>query len=166
MDSGREAGAALAASVLARTTLLAFLWWAITEGYGGSWVLGAVAVLVAVLCSYLVLPHAGWWIRPRGLVRFLPFFLRESALGGLDVGARALHPRLPLDPGTIDYPLRLPDGLPRACFVGALSLLPGTLSVRLGEDALRVHLLDRGSPAREHIEQLEQRLAGVFGVEL
>lgn len=160
-DPGRLAG-----PLLARAILLGTLWWAFTEGHGGSWILSGLAVLTAVLSSFFVLPPGSWPWRHLGLVRFLPFFLQQSIRGGIDVAGRALHPRLPIHPGSVDYPLRLPEGLARVFFITTLSLLPGTLSMQLREDTLRVHLLDCKSPARERIEQLEVRVAAVFGMEI
>lgn len=163
--SVREA-VALAGSVLARALLLGVGWWAFVEGETGSWILSGAAVLGAVLVSLAALPPGtGRW-RFAGLARFLPFFLVQSLRGGTDVAARAFNPRLPVLPGMIDHPLRLPEGPARVSFVVVLSLLPGTLSAQLRGDTLRVHLLHRGMPARGRIEELEARIAELFGVRL
>lgn len=164
--SPRPAPAAFARSLLARGLLLGAAWWAAVEGEVGSWTLSGVAVLAAGLASLALIPPGSWRWRPAGLARFLPFFLAQSLRGGADVAARAFHPRLPVLPGTIDYPVRLPEGPARVFFVTVLSLLPGTLSARLRGDVLRVHLLHRGVPARGRIEELEARVADLYGISL
>ena len=47
-----------------------------------------------------------------------------------------------------------------------VSLLPGTLSVELGDEFLRVHVLDETSAIKEELNMLENRLADIFGLEL
>ncbi len=47
-----------------------------------------------------------------------------------------------------------------------VSLLPGTLSVELGEEFLRVHVLDETGAINEELNLLENRLADIFGLEL
>lgn len=153
-------------SLLGRAVLLGVVWWAFVEGEVGSRVLSGAAVAAVALASLaLAPPGSGRW-SPSGLLRFLPFFLSQSLRGGADVAARAFHPRLPVLPGMIEYPLRLPEGPARIFFVVSLSLLPGTLSARLEGDTLRVHLLHRGMPARGRIEELEARVAALFALEL
>lgn len=143
--------------------LLAMLWWALTGGAG--WAFGAPAVLAGVLVARALGPRAterGW--RPWGLVRFLGFFLRESAAGGLDVAGRALHPRLPLELCWIDYALRLPPGPARLLFVASVSLLPGTLSAELNDNQVIIHSLNGDD--RRGLERLERRVAALYGLSL
>lgn len=161
-----ETRATLAASLLGRTLLLGILGWAFVEGEVESPALSAGAVLLAALASLAALPPGGGRWRAAETVRFVPFFLLRSVQGGVDVARRALHPRLPILPGALVYPLRLPEGSVRVFFVVVLCLVPGTLSVRLEGDSLRVHLLHRGVPARERIEELEERVAALFGLRL
>ena len=75
-------------------------------------------------------------------VRFVPFFLMRSLLGGVDVAWRAFHPGMPIAPEFIEYPLRLPPGLARVFMANTVSLLPGTMSTEIGENCLTVHVLD------------------------
>jgi multicomponent Na+:H+ antiporter subunit E len=44
-----------------------------------------------------------------------------------------------------------------------VSLLPGTASVRLNEERLKVHVLDRQLPVMEKLRELEDRVAALFG---
>jgi len=60
--------------------------------------------------------------------------------------------------------LTLPQGLPRMLLTGTLGLMPGTLGVRLELDLLHLHVLDRGMPITEEVEQLAAHIARLFGV--
>lgn len=142
------------------TVVLTLLWAALSGGE--DWVFGGVAIIAVVLISQALVPLPAMNVSLPGLARFLAFFLRGSLVGGVDVSRRALSPRLPLDVHRYWHTLGLPPGAPRAVLVGAISLLPGTLSVRLHEGQLLVHSI-AGDPART-IAQLEHRVAGLFGL--
>jgi multicomponent Na+:H+ antiporter subunit E len=156
-------------SILVRVALFSVLWLVLTEGDLRSPFIALLSIIAATATS-LVLgppadrasPHRSWG--PAAMVRFLAFFMRESAHGGVDVARRALDPRLPLRPGYLHYRTRLPEGAGRVVLAGTISLLPGTLSTRLAGDALRIHVLDVALPAEETIRRLEGRVADLFGL--
>lgn len=155
-----------ARQVLLRAGLFALLWWVLVEGRIYGLALAVVVIGAAALTSLSLVPPGSWRLSAAGLARFLPYFLRQSLLGGTDVARRALHPRLPLRPGFFDYPLRLPEGPVRVFLANTVSLLPGTLSAELREDHLRVHLLDAGVPVHGRLGELEERVARLFALEL
>ena len=142
--------------------LLVALWLALTGLT--DWVFGTVAVLLALAASHWLAPMQFTRFSVPGLIRFLPFFFYNSVAGGLDIARRALAPGLPLDLHDAYYELRLPPGQARTVFVATVSLLPGTLSRDLDGDTLRVHSI-AGDPA-SGLEQLERRIADLFGLEL
>jgi len=147
-------------TVVSRALLFSLLWWALTDGTGGSWWIGAPAVAGAVIISVTLVPPLGLvWREAMG---FVPFFLWHSLKGGVDVAWRAFHPRLPITPELIEYPLRLPPGLPRIILVNTVSLLPGTLSAELGGQVLKVHVLDSLGDFLAELEALEQRVGCMF----
>lgn len=151
-------------SIVARLIQFGVLWWALTEADRYNWWFGAFMVIFATLVSLAMLPPAPW--DPVGIVRFVPFFVRHSILGGVDVARRAFSPDLPLDPGFIDIPLHLPDGPTRVMLANTLSLLPGTVSVELHPTHLRMHVLDRTMPIERTAWQAEERIAHIVGIEL
>ena len=147
-------------TVVSRALLFSLLWWALTDGTAGSWWIGAPAVAGAVIISVTLVPPLGLvW---REVMGFVPFFLWHSLKGGVDVSWRAFHPRLPITPELIEYPLRLPPGLPRVILVNTVSLLPGTLSAELGGQVLKVHVLDSLGGFLAELEALEQRVGCMF----
>ncbi|MDQ3315904.1 MAG: Na+/H+ antiporter subunit E [Actinomycetota bacterium] len=96
-----------------RVALLALLWWALNGDNAGSWWVGAPAIAAAALVGVALSPRAGPSPTLLGTLRFVPFFLRQSLVGGADVALRALRPSLPLAPDFLEYRLRLPMGPPR-----------------------------------------------------
>ena len=152
------------ASLAFRMVIFGLLWWVLTEGATNSWLVGAPAVLLAVLASEVLLQGVSWSLP--GAVRFVPFFLWHSLHGGVDVARRALHPRLPISPQLFDYRWRLPPGLPRVFMANTVSLLPGTLSAELGKEYLRVHVLDQAGTFASGLAVVESRVARLFGLSL
>jgi multicomponent Na+:H+ antiporter subunit E len=150
-------------SLVSRALVFTVLWVLLSKNGWQDWPL-AVAVVAAATASSLALWPAGervWRWRP--LLGFAPFFLRESLVGGVDVARRAFSPRMPLQPELREIPLRLRGEGARVFFAWTVSLLPGTASVRLGEDRLRIHVLDARLPSGRKVRELEDRVAALFG---
>ena len=152
--------------LLVRWIVIAAIWWIISEGDRSSLWLGGFVALAAAVLSMRLRPDGIPGLSPFGVLRFARFFLVESVLGGVDVALRALKPSMPIDPRFVSYPLRLTDVSARVLFANTLSLLPGTLSVQLAGDALIVHALDCSGDVIGGIAEVEERVAGVFGIVL
>ncbi|MBK1692939.1 Na+/H+ antiporter subunit E [Ectothiorhodospira mobilis] len=140
------------------------LWWALTGGDPGSWMLGVPVAVAAAAAVFLLPPGPGYRIRPFGAVAFAGYFLLQSVLGGVDVARRALAPRLHLDPGFVQYSVALPPGPARTFFMAVIGLLPGTLSVGVRGARIRVHVLDRGQDVPTQLLRLERRVAALYGL--
>ena len=148
--------------LIPRIAILAFTWWVLTKGACDSWVVGIPAILAAIYIDYrLFRPKANRWSLS-GLIIYALSFLKFSITSGIDVVWRAYHPRLPLNPAMIEYPLRLTSSAARNLFVCTVSLLPGTLSAELDEHGLVVHVLDVGRPFKQELKILEDRVASIF----
>lgn len=161
VDRFRSRGAAL----LKRTLLFSGLWWVLTEAYPDSWSFGLPVAILAALVSFAFRRPESWGINLIGALHFLPFFLRQSLRGGIDVASRAFHPRLPLTPGFLDLALHLPPGPARVFLADTFSLLPGTCSVNLDQRGhLRIHALDTASVKKADLRQVEARVAALFGI--
>jgi multicomponent Na+:H+ antiporter subunit E len=149
-------------STLRRSTLFALLWLVASEGNPAAWPLALAGIVGATATSLWLLPAKVLpAISAVGLARFLAWFIHQSLAGGIQVAWLALQPRPALRPALIELPLTLPPGLPRLLFTAALSLMPGTLGVRLRGDTLLVHVLDRQQPVQAG--ELAERVAAVFG---
>ena len=144
-----HAGQRIARAVLWRGALFTALWWVLAGGRADSWGVGGVSIILALASSLVLLPPAKGRFSPLGLAAFVGFFLVQSVKGGIQVAAMALRPRLDLAPVLLEVPITLPPGPARVLLINTLSLLPGTLSVRIEGDRLRLHVLDRRLPIVE-----------------
>lgn len=148
---------------LVRVLLFVLIWYILTGGAIGSWLVGIPIVILATLVSVALLPPIS--VSPSGIIRFLPFFIWHSLRGGIDVAKRALHPQMAISPVLFDYRFGLPPGVSRVFMANVVSLLPGTLSAELHQDILRVHVLDEMGAFAEELNLLEKQVAVVFGLD-
>jgi multicomponent Na+:H+ antiporter subunit E len=153
-------------ALVVRALLLAAGWWILVEGDAGALVFGVPMVLAALLAS-LSLPSSGsprW--HPLGLLRFARVFVVGSLHGGFDVARRALAPRVRIEPAIVDYRLRLPEGPARNLFLGAMSLMPGSLSLDVRGARLEIHVLAARKELVGELETLEASIARATGEQL
>jgi multicomponent Na+:H+ antiporter subunit E len=123
-------------------------------------VLAALAARVAVRA----LPdEASPALRPLRLLRFLPWFLVQSARGGMDVAWRAFRGSAAVSPGFVEFHTGIRSMHTRVAFVSVLSTMPGTFSARLEADRVIVHVLDNAIDHQPRLRDLEQRIAHMFG---
>ena len=148
--------------VLARILGFSLLWWILIEGGSLFSVLGLLGVGLAVLASFRLLPPGSWPLRPLAVVRFLPYFLWQSLLGGLDVASRAMRVRVDLTPTVITHVFVQKSESVRVLFLWVVSLLPGTAAVDLQGDKARIHVLDQRLADAATLRELERRIAAMF----
>lgn len=148
----------LARAAAARAGLFLAFWLMISGWAPADFPVGFAAVAAATWTSLRFLPPKGSRLRAASLARLGLSFLRQSIVSGTDVAWRALNPRLPLQPGFVACPLRLPPGGERSAFCALSSLMPGTLPTGADENgALLVHCLDIGQPVAANLAT-EERL--------
>jgi multicomponent Na+:H+ antiporter subunit E len=149
-----------------RLALFVVLWWVLAEGDGSSWVFGVPFALFASVASLKLTPRRGWRIRPLGALRFAAYFAYHSIVGGVDVAVRAVRPSLPIHPGFVVCPLRLPGESARVLLADVASLLPGTLSSGFEGDSLVLHVLDCRMGVVDDVRRTEEYIARALGLEL
>ncbi len=153
-----------AARAAAWTPPMALLWWVMVEGRPGSWAVGVPVALAAALVAARMAPPPRRWPNPAALLGFAAFFAVQSLRGGWDVARRALSPAMPLAPGFAEVRTTLPEGAARVLFADVISLLPGTLTVELEGDVIRLHGLDLGPGLEAEVRDLERRVAALQGL--
>jgi multicomponent Na+:H+ antiporter subunit E len=151
---------------LERLIVFALLWWVLAEGDSSSWTFGVPFAVFASVASLSLTPERGWRLHPAGALRFAGFFAYHSVIGGVDVAWRAVRPSMPISPGFVTYPVRLPTQSARVLLAGTVSLLPGTLSSGFEGDTLVMHVLDHTMPVRSDVERVEERIAAALGLDL
>jgi multicomponent Na+:H+ antiporter subunit E len=142
------------------------VWIIATEADMKALPVGVPLALAAAMLSVALTPRTLTAIYIPGALRFVRFFAVQSVLGGVDVALRALRPSMPLEPAIVRYPLRIADTWPRVFFANTISMLPGTLSSRLDNDAIEVHVLDCTRPVIRDLADVEERVADLFGANL
>lgn len=149
----------VARALLSRAVLFSVAWWAVAEGRPVDWPFMLVGVGGALFLSMRLLPPGRWTLL--GIVRFIPFFLVESARGGVDVALRALGPGRRIDPGWVEHEFQTDDPNVQLVVANALSLMPGTLCARLEDGRVVVHILDVHSGAAQFTPILEERASAM-----
>ncbi|MCF8057303.1 MAG: Na+/H+ antiporter subunit E [Desulfocapsa sp.] len=152
--------------VLTRFIVFSLLWFALAGSNKASWGMGIPAVLCATALSLMLASPFPLRISLTCALRFIPFFLRQSFSGALDVMRRALSFQQLLDPGLISYTTLLPEGSSRIFFVNSISLLPGTLSAELNGNRVTIHTIDQGLPIWANIQRLEYHVAALMCISL
>lgn len=164
LHSHRPAGrTALLRAFVVRAILLAGIWWVLSGTISDAWLVGGTTVLLASALSVVLQPPASRRLSVAGTARFIVFFVMRSIKGGLQVAAMAFSPRPGLQPALMEIPLRLSDASERIILAGTLSLLPGTLSVDLQGNLLRMHVLDSRMPIENDVRHAEAMVARMFG---
>jgi multicomponent Na+:H+ antiporter subunit E len=154
----------LVTSILLRGLVLAALWWILAgRGAWDAWMLPLGTLMAALVTSLLCWPPQAGRLQPLGVLQLAGWFIWQSWRGGVDVARRALRPRMSLQPDFLSLPLRVRGEWARICFVWLVSLLPGTAAVRLENDVLHLHVLDRDLANEENLRALETRVARAGG---
>ena len=147
-----------------RLALLLGVWWVLSGSTEDWWFGLPLAVAVAAVSLWLS-PPARFRLRLHRMPIFAGFFLWQSLLAGWDVARRTLSPALPLHPEILRLPLVLPEGAPTWWLMLVISLLPGTLSVRLRPDRiLEVHCLDSQLDVPGSVRETELQIGRLFGL--
>lgn len=153
--------------VWGRFLALVLVWLILTGATVKDIPVGIIAAALGAWMSARLLPGAIREPRILASITFLAVFLRQSVLAGIDVARRVFDPKLPLDPGLVDFAPRLPEGLERSLFAEIASMAPGTLPV--GETAhgsLVIHCLDKEADIEGQLRADEERLAAALGREV
>lgn len=137
-------------------------WLALTEGRIDGLIVGVPVTMLATLTIYWLRGPSPLAPRLAQLIPFALFFVGNSLLGGIDVACRALLPRMPIEPGFVQFRTRIEHESARVFFANAVSLLPGTLSARLDGCEIYVHVLDTSQPTKPSLQKLENRVILLF----
>lgn len=147
-----------------RAGALYFIWWVLIEGDPSGLMFGVAIVVPVSILSCVFYPATGYRLHLPGTLAFASYFIVRSAVAGVDIARRLLSPVVRVNPGYLTVSTRLPEGSPRWLLANTLSLMPGTLSVRLQDNRLELHCLDLDLPVAEGVRATEQKVAGLFGL--
>nr|MBF0222276.1 Na+/H+ antiporter subunit E [Desulfobulbaceae bacterium] len=148
--------------IVVRLIVCVGTWLVLTKGDIQSWPFALPTIFLAVWVSLLLAVRQEYSLRPSRVICNLPYFLYKSLISGVDVMVRVLHPRLPIDPGFIEYSLTIPHEAGRVFLANSISLLPGTISARLTDHHLIIHTLDKELSVLATIRELEVRVDSLY----
>ena len=149
-------------SIQNRSAIFALLWIVLTGAAAEALPYGAVTVLASTLLSLRLYPADFPGVVAWRVARFLPRFLMQSVLGGLDVARRAVDPRLPVVPGWVELNLANRHAEANVLVGGVMSIMPGTLAAGPGDGTMAVHVLHMPSFAPTDFHADEKRVLGLF----
>lgn len=146
-------------SALRRGAGLLALWLVLSGAPPGIWRYALPAALLAVgLSLWLLPPRTRRASVPRMLV-LLPVFGWYALRGGMDVAGRALRPSMPLDTGFVTVELDRISPTLAVALGYVITLLPGSLAVRINGSAVELHVLDRHLPIESMVHAVKRWLS-------
>jgi multicomponent Na+:H+ antiporter subunit E len=110
---------------LTRVACFLAFWIAIAGPGTVDLIVGALAAVVASWVSLRLLPPASRRVSLAAVGAFVPRFLYQSVVAGVDVAWRALAPRLRLQPGFVIYPPHLHPARRKAHFAQSQACFRG-----------------------------------------
>jgi multisubunit Na+/H+ antiporter MnhE subunit len=160
----------LRAWLLRRFIALAILWFVLAEGSAFQWWFGLTVVVVATGASYFLSydEQRTKSLNLVALIIFLPYFFYQSYKGGIRVAWAAFAPRKVLRPHYVKFPFKIrpEDELARVTVAAVLCLFPGTVSCKIEEGHLLMHVLDEGMYALDETRKVERLIANIFHADL
>jgi multicomponent Na+:H+ antiporter subunit E len=163
MNDPSDAAGGVAVRACARAAGFLVLWLVLAGADVADLPAAAVAVVAATWTSLRLLPPGSSRLSPGALAKLTFRFAYQSVAAGVDVARRALDPRLPLRPGFVRYPVRLPPGTARNTFTTLTSLLPGTVPARAERGHIIYHCLDVEQPVTSQLAAEEAALTRALG---
>ncbi len=159
-------GHAMPPAGLARGAAFLGLWIVLAGVEPVGLVVGLATAAAATLASLHLLPPTGRRLRLAALAGLAARLAWQSVVAGIDVARRAFDPKLPLRPGHVRYPMRLPEGSGRQAFAAMSCLVPGTVPVDTdAEGVLLVHCLDARPEVVTQLAADENRLSRALGLQ-
>lgn len=149
---------------LSTSAIAALAWWVLLGDEPMSWIVGAPCVLICAWLANGMRPAQRLRVSLSGWLRLVPYFLWCSFAGGWDVARRVLAPSLAVNPGFVEFTLKVPAGPARTFYIQFIGLLPGTLGAWLEDDRLKVHVLNLDADQGRALRAAEERVAAAFAV--
>lgn len=79
---------------------------------------------------------------PVAMLRYLVHFLIALLKANIDLARRVLTPALPINPGVVEVTTELKSDLGKLLLANSITLTPGTLTIDVKDQRLRVHWID------------------------
>ena len=126
---------------------------------------GFSCLLVVVLCRRMAIvdPEGHPNHLFLGLVVYIPWLLWEIFKANIDIARRIVQPDLPIAPCVIRVKASQKTHLGQVIYANSITLTPGTISVDLGPNVIRVHALHQESADGVLEGEMDARVSAVEG---
>ncbi len=115
------------------TFVVMYLFWILLSGIFDALHLGAGLIccaIVAFISHDLFVKDGGLPFDKFGrLLKYIPWELWQIVLANLDVAYRVLHPKMPIDPGVIEFETTLRSDFALVTLANSITLTPGTITI-------------------------------------
>ena len=151
-----DSGAALAFGCVLRskimrtiiTTILIFLFWFMLSGHSEALLIG-LGIFSSFLSIYLsrrmdIIDHESYPFHlSTRLLRYYPYLAKEIIITNIDVIKRILKPGNSISPQIITLPTVKKTDLSKVIYANSITLTPGTVTLELSGDEIKVHALGK-----------------------
>ena len=96
-----------------------------------------------------------------GVLRYLPWLIKEIIKANYDVAKRVISPNLRISPCLFEAPVSQKTDLGQALYANSITLTPGTVSVDLAPNMIQVHALHQGSADGVLEGEMDARVSAV-----
>jgi multicomponent Na+:H+ antiporter subunit E len=124
-----------------------FLWYLLVGALDKSEIIAGL--LVAAVVTFVTRPRlgifAGIKLKPSAVIylfTYLGYFFGALIKANIDMAKRVLSPSLPIRPGIVEVKTELTSSLGIMLLANSITLTPGTLSVDVIGDIIKVHWID------------------------
>ncbi len=152
--------------------ILFLLWLGFTTSLAtAELITGAFLSLVITSFSYKTFTEVGMgYFHPVKVFLFLKYlvvFFVALVKANLDVAMRVINPKLPINPGIVEYETTLTNDTAIAILANSITLTPGTLTIDVIDNKLYIHWIDVTTKEKEGIykeigESFEKILKEIF----
>lgn len=145
------------------TTFLLFVLWLLLSGHLDALLLclGMISCLFVTWLSHrlaLLDPNLHALRFNLNLPKFLPWFFLEIIKSNLDISWRILHPKLPISPNISVVPISQHNKVGKAVYANCITLTPGTYTLDINSDVIKVHSLTNKSSENLQQEKMSKRI--------
>lgn len=145
------------------------LFWVILNGKDTdavSWTIGIPFIVLATYITQQITLSTGGSSSPlniKAFIKFMPFFVKQSIIGGIETAQRALTPQGVIEPAFYSYDFRLlKTRSEKIFFVNLINLLPGTLTAQFSDETVLIHILDMNNFRKSDIFNCEEMVRKIF----
>lgn len=145
------------------------LFWVVLNGKDAdavSWTIGIPFIVLATYITQQISLVTGSSYSPlniKAFIKFMPFFVKQSIIGGIETAQRALTPQRVIQPAFYSYDFKLlQTRSEKIFFVNLINLLPGTLTAQFSDEAVLIHVLDMNNFRKSDIFNCEEMVRKIF----